>query len=250
MLKKNIIINNLNITYYISNSFCPDSPLIFLHGWGSSALLFKNILNNCENFIAIELPGFNGSEITDHPWVLNDYALFLNNFLNKLNIKDPILVGHSFGGSIILKYLLNNFTAKSSVLIDTSGVRKKLLKVIIFKYLAKGVKVFFLLPVMEKYKRIIYKYIGAEDYINSGKLKETFKNIVNEDLTNELKNINSQVFIINGDRDKDTPVNQANILHKNILSSKLFIIKNAGHFSFLDQPEEFNKIFFKILNDS
>jgi pimeloyl-ACP methyl ester carboxylesterase len=251
MIKKNIIINNLNIIYYISDSFDSGNALIFLHGWQSSSLLFKDVLKRSKNYIALELPGFNGSEISEKSWTLDDFAIFLDEFLKKLNIKNPTLIGHSFGGNLILKYLINGSPAKKAVLIDASGVRQKTARVKAYYFASKLIKVLYIIPglkvLIEKNKRHFYKMIKSEDYVNSGKLKGTYQNIINEDLTNELNKINIGVYIIWGDSDDEAPVFQAKILNEKIKGSKLYIIENTGHFVFLDDPTEFNKIFFEIL---
>jgi pimeloyl-ACP methyl ester carboxylesterase len=250
MVRKNIIIYDLNIVYYTSDTFNPDDAFIFLHGWQSSAKLFKDILTDCQNYIALELPGFNGSEISDTAWTINDYAIFLKNFLIKLGIKNPILIGHSFGGNIILKYLINCFPAQKAILIDSSGIRKKTFKQELYFILSRIIRFFYIIPgvkiVFQRYRKSLYSFIGSEDYISSGRLKKTYQNIINENLTTELKKINCPVCLIWGEDDKDTPIGYARILKENIKNSKLFIIKNAGHFVFLDQPIEFKKIFFEI----
>lgn len=63
MINKNLIVNNLRINYYQSADLINNEPLIFLHGWGADANIFKNIFKDLDNFIALDLPGFGQSEI-------------------------------------------------------------------------------------------------------------------------------------------------------------------------------------------
>jgi len=48
-------------------------------------------------------------------------------------------------------------------------------------------------------------------------------------------------LIIWGDQDRETPVGFRRKMNELIEGSKLEILKGAGHFSFLDKPEEFVK---------
>ncbi|EKE13705.1 MAG: alpha/beta superfamily hydrolase/acyltransferase, partial [uncultured bacterium] len=107
------------------------------------------------------------------------------------------------------------------------------------KFLTFLLKPFFKWRLMKGLKQFIYKKIGAEDYIATPQLKETFLNIINENLEDCLSEINQKTLIVWGENDKDTPLEFAKIMHQKIKNSKLKIIKEAGHFSFLDKPKEF-----------
>ena len=62
-------------------------------------------------------------------------------------------------------------------------------------------------------------------------MQQTFKNIVNEDLTPYLKQINTETLIIWGEQDLDTPLNDAKKINKLIKNSALIIYPNASHYS-------------------
>lgn len=251
MVQKSVIINNLKINYYQSENFNKNA-LVFLHGWQSQSLHLKNIFSNFSNFLAIDLPGFGISEIPKEIWSIKNYADFLKDFLIKLNIKNPILVGHSFGGSIIIKYAARGGDAKKIVLIDSSGIRKRGFRVWAYFILAKIFKIIFFIPGLKQFKnklqKIIYKIIDSEDYLNAGPLVESYKKIISEDLSEDLKKINTEATLIWGENDRDTSLKNGRLMSSLLKNSKLFIIKNAGHFPFLDQKEEFNKIFQKEIN--
>lgn len=246
MEQKNIIIENLRINYYQSENLDKNNCIVFLHGWGSEALHLKSIFENCANFIAIDLPGFGKSDLPQGAWSIKDYSELLNNLLQKLGIQNPILVGHSVGGNIAIKYAVYH-KVKKLIIIAGAGIRKKTFKIYFYWVMTKILKIFFYLPglnlLRDKLRRRFYKAIGAEDYIESGKLKESFKRIIKEDLSEDMKKIKAETILIWGKNDKDALLKNGQLMRKLIDNSKFFIIKNAGHFPFLDQPEEFNKIF-------
>ncbi|EKE21028.1 MAG: Alpha/beta hydrolase fold protein [uncultured bacterium] len=244
---KDVIVKDLRIKYYQSDVVNNDNVLVFLHGWGSQAAHFQKTLEKCSNFIAIDLPGFGGSEIPEKAWSLDDYADFVKNFLQKLDIKNPILAGHSFGGAVAIKYCAQGNEIQKLILIGSAGIRKKNIKKYIYFVMAKVFKLLFSLPGMQKLRNItrkmFYKAIDCEDYIDAGALKDIYLNVISEDLTNDLKKINFPTVLIWGENDMDTPVNNGKLMHQLIKDSQLHIISDAGHYVFLDNEKEFNEIF-------
>ncbi len=253
MLQKNLIVKNLKINYYQSDILDKNNVLVFLHGWGSESTHFSKTLEKCGNFIAIDLPGFGESDMLKEVWDIKDYADFLKSFLEKLEIKNPILAGHSFGGSIIIKYCAKGGAAKKIILIASSGIRQRSLKIYFYIFLAKLGKLFFSIPglrlMQNRAKNKFREFVNAEDFSNlsAGELKETFKNILEEDLQEDLKKIKTNASIIWGDKDITTPIKEGELMHKLIKDSDFFVIKGAGHYVFLDKRDEFNKIFLRSL---
>lgn len=253
MIEKKIIIYNLAVNYYVSENFNNNSPLVYIHGWSSEARHFGRVLEKCDNFIAIDLPGFGKSEMLKTIWTTGHYADFLKSALKKLEINNPILAGHSFGGSVIIKYSANGGKAKKIILIASSGIRQKTIRIYFYIFLAKLGRLFFSLPglnpIKNKAKKKFHKVIDAEDFsrLTDGPLKETFKNIIGENLKEDLKKIKTDACLIWGKKDITTPLNEGIIMKKLIKGSKIFVIEGAGHYVFLDKEEEFNKIFLNAI---
>ena len=81
-------------------------------------------------------------------------------------------------------------------------------------------------------------------------MKESFKLIVNEHLDEYAKKIITPTLIINGTRDKETPIYTAKKLNAYIKTSKLTLIRDAGHFAFIDKKDEFNQRVLEFLTDN
>jgi pimeloyl-ACP methyl ester carboxylesterase len=251
MLEKQLIINDLNINYFQSDSLEKEGVVVFLHGWGSRAAHMKSIFENLPNFVALDLPGFGGSDLPPMPWGVGDFADFLTDFLSKLEIKNPTLVGHSVGGSIIIKYLIKGGKARKIVLIAAAGIRKRGLRIFLYKIIAKSFKLLFLLPGLhifkDKIRKKFYSAIDSVDYIEAGKMTESYKKIIREDLTGDLSKVKTETVLIWGEKDQDTSLRHAKLMQEKIPGAKLFVIPDAGHFSFIDQPEKFKEIFLRCL---
>jgi pimeloyl-ACP methyl ester carboxylesterase len=241
-----IIINNLLISYNkVGNG---EKALLFLHGWRSEASVWRGVVGGSgqwavgRSVYAIDLPGFGGSEIPKQPMTVGDYADMVEQFINKLELKDIIIVGHSFGGRVGIKLAAKYpQTISKLVLVDAAGFAMDGKKKSLMNSAAKIAKPFFKPNFMQGLRKKIYQTIGAEDYVVTPQLQQTFINVTSEDLTSDMKNIKCPTLIITGAGDLDTPVEFGERMNSLILNSKFLILPNAGHFSFLDQPDKFVK---------
>jgi pimeloyl-ACP methyl ester carboxylesterase len=64
-----------------------------------------------------------------------------------------------------------------------------------------------------------------------------------------LKSIDVPTILIFGEEDSVTDLNVARSMQNRISNSDLFIIKNAGHYSNLEQPEQFNSVLLNFLTE-
>ena len=71
-------------------------------------------------------------------------------------------------------------------------------------------------------------------------MRKTFVNVINLDLTKNLKDIENPVLLMWGEKDIDTPLYMARIMEKEIKDAGLVVLKNASHFSYIDNAKEFN----------
>lgn len=226
--------------------------ILFLHGWRSQKEVwqgtFDALLKEHPEFciVTLDLPGFGSSSLPQGDWKVGDYAELVAKFIKKMELKDLVLVGHSFGGRVAVKLAsVRTDLIKKLVLVDAAGFVMQKAKKDALKLAAKIVKPLFKPKFMQGLRKKIYKSLGAEDYVETPELRQVYLNAVNEDLTPSLKRILQPTLIVFGEADTDTPVEYGKQMNGLIQNSKLQIIKNAGHFSFLDKPNEF----VNLLND-
>lgn len=245
----NINVNGLNINYEVSGD---GKPVILLHGWLCSLETMKpieNILNKNFKVYNVDLPGFGKSDMPTEAFNTNSFGDFLNGFIKELKIENPILIGHSNGGRTIINYAGRKLgKINKIVLIDSAGIKPKrkmsyYAKVYTFKALKN---IFKLFPNAEMFnnirERVLGKF-GSSDYKKSPEiLRKTMSIIVNEDERDILTNIECPTLLIWGENDEDTPLEDAKIMEKNIKDSGLVVLKNAGHFSYLDCYNDFSVI--------
>lgn len=210
--------------------------IIILHGWNSEIKRWNNFKGELSKdfkvFLPV-LPGF-GTKKLVRPWNLNDYAAWLKNFIKEHQIKKPILIGHSFGGMIGIKYFAENNPGEGLILINSAGIPKKNLKKYIGLIVAKTGRLMIntigLKSIYPEVRKLLYKILREKDYyLARGFLKETMINILNCDLTPMLHLIKVPTLILWGEKDKITSIKHAYILNNNIPCSKLLTWKNGTH---------------------
>lgn len=229
--------DDIEINYQFNDNNS-DELIIFLHGWGDGSKLLYPLdfaLKKFSNYssLYIDFPPFGASQTPKKPWTIYNYASMAYEIISKVqkenSFKKTTIVGHSFGGRVAIILCAKYFNGNNLVLLDAAGVLPKRT----LKYRFKILKFKFL----KKYFPNKALKMGSADYLKLDEtMKKTFKNIVNEDLTYMLEMIEAKTLIIFGAKDKDTPIYMAKILHKNIKNSTLYIIKNAGHFVYIDFP--------------
>lgn len=245
MTLNNQIILNGSLVNYHRLSEGSGQALIFLHGWRSEGIIWKNVAEKlCKtadyNIYALDLPGFGSSPAPKVAFDVSDYTQIVDGFIGKLKLESVVLIGHSFGGRIAIKLAAKKPPyLKKLVLVDSAGIALPSNKKNFMQLGAKLVKPLFKLRSLQDIKRMIYKKIGAEDYLATPYLNETFKKVIVEDLQNCLKDIDVPTLLLWGDKDTDTPLNFMEIFNRKISNSTTKVLKGAGHFSFIDQSDAF-----------
>jgi pimeloyl-ACP methyl ester carboxylesterase len=118
-------------------------------------------------------------------------------------------------------------------------VRKKTAKKSFSAKLAKIIKLFYFIPYYSFFRKAVYKFIiRKSDYVYvEGIMKQTYLNVVGEDVSFHLPFIRVPTIIIWGDKDESTPIQEGYFIEKQIKKSKIIVIPGAGHDLNRKQPE-------------
>lgn len=99
-----IDINDCKINYEVEGE---GKNAILLHGWLANLETMKPIANHLKKHLKVynvDVVGFGKSELPKEPMHTDDFGDFLKEFIDKLNIENPILIGHSNGGRTVINY--------------------------------------------------------------------------------------------------------------------------------------------------
>ena len=195
----------------------------------------------------------------------------------ELPSKKIILIGHSFGGRIAIKFAAKYpEKLKALILTGAAGIKHPpTIKQKLFFALAKGGKVIFSLPLLNylqnSAQKLLYRLVREKDYYQTeGVMRETFKKIIAKDLTPFLEKISAcggsaeggktPTLLVWGAKDHSTPLSDAYIMKEKISAfggsavggenCKFKIIFNADHRLPYQEPQEFAKIVMEFIKKS
>ena len=251
-MEKKITINEVNINYsQVGDS--TKQPLIMLHGWGQSYNCFEYLMDIYkENFnvIAIDLPGFGKSQEPNIPYTIYDYEEVLYQFIKILNLKNVIILGHSFGGRIAIIYASKRKDNLDKIILTgAAGIKpRRTIEAKVKGYHYKFMKLITKTPIFCQFRQDLLENSGSVDYkAASVMMKKVLINVVNEDLKYLLNDIQCDTLLFWGIDDDATPISDGIIMRDEIVNSELISIENHGHYAFLTAGNIFTKKINKFL---
>ena len=232
--------------------------IIVLHGWGLFGARYKSLAEILSSagfkVYAPDLPGFGKTPAPSTIWGVEEYANFVNNFLDLLTLKVNksqkfILVGHSFGGQIAVQFA-HLFPEKTEklVLMGAAAVRIKL------SWKRKGIVVcakiigvcLYVIPSEKlrlKVKQRLSLAIGRKDYARAhGRMRDIFRKVTQEDLRDILAKVKTPTTLIWGAKDQATPLADGKLMAEIMPQAVLRVIPEGTHALNLQMPERLSRM--------
>ena len=238
---------NLDDINYIQYGNDKGKDIILLHGWGQNIEMMQplgNLLADNYHITIIDLPGFGKSKEPKVALSVMDYTDIVHSLVEKLNIKKPTLIGHSFGGRISICYGAT-YKVEKLVLCGSPCVRTKKGLTLKEKMLKTAKK----LPGMEKVADIAKNYIGSTDYKNASPImKEILVKTVNEDLSDYARKIKVPVILIWGEYDEAAPIEEGRML-EGLLQDGAMIVLPGTHYAYLENLYQVGSIINKFMDE-
>ena len=211
----NLNIDGLNINYLDFGNKKGDA-IVLLHGWGQNISMMQML----------------GEPFKDKYRIMgvDGYTKIIEKLLKKLNVKNPILIGHSFGGRVSVKFASRN-DVKKLILLSPAlrGHDKKGLKTKILKFLKT-------VPGIKNLESWAKDHIGSRDYrAASPIMKKDLVETVNEDLSSDAKKIKAPTISIYGDLDSEVPEEDTKEYEKLIPDCGLILYDGCTHFAYLER---------------
>ena len=214
--------------------------LVFLHGYLACKESFAYQIAYFSRFFrvtAFDFPGMGKSAPLSSPWSVGEYAEHAREVLAALGVGKAKLIAHSFGGRVALKLLSESPELfERALLTGCAGIPPR-------RGFSYTLRVKAYRAVKKVAPRFAERKFGSPEYRTlSPVMRESYKKIVNEDLTPCLCGIQVPVLYVFGDKDTATPPYMAEILHENTAASGLVYMKGCSHFCFCERPNEFNAV--------
>lgn len=225
-----IDINNHKINYV---QYGKGKDIILLHGWGQNIQMMDPLgkqFSSQFRITILDFPGFGESEEPKEEWTIYDYVNIVEEFIKRLKIVNPIVIGHSFGGRVGIGLSSRNQISKL-VLFGSPCVRKEQklsVKVKFFKFMKK-------VPIINKLEDFVKNRVGSTDYRSASiMMRKILVNVINEDLSDCAKKISCPTLLIWGENDTEAPLEEAKELDSLISDSGLIVLPNSTHYAYLE----------------
>ena len=221
--------------------------VILLHGWGQNMQMMSAIeshLNDRFSVWNLDFPGFGESCDPQEPWGVPDYVVFLEDFINKNGIEHPIIIAHSFGCRVAIRYAAVHHDVRKMCLTGAAGIRPK--HGLDYQIRTKAYKAGkWLLKVTGQGEKLaeLQKNSGSADYrAAEGVMKPTFVKVVNDDVTPLLKDVLCPVLLVWGENDDAVPLWMGQLMEKEMPDAGLAVFENDDHWAYWHQADRFNRV--------
>tara|TARA_Y100000034_G_C6886791_1_gene407261 strand:+ start:1343 stop:2188 length:846 start_codon:yes stop_codon:yes gene_type:complete len=251
-----------------------DLFLVFLHGWANDWTTWKNEIEFFQkkgySTLTLDLRGHGQSDKPEskNKYSLECFAKDLHEIIEKEDISNFVLIGHSMGGIISLMYyklFKKENNVRSLVLCDTT-----------YKNILAHKKVKILLPFVKhvldfiiKNKHINQKHFShikdsdlsqykkSSDYfvfyhgLYNTPMKSVFaclESMLSFNLKNVLPKIKTPVLIIEGEEDKLLPKIDSMEMYHEIKGAEIDFVPKGKHFVNIQNPKLVDKYIFNFLS--
>lgn len=238
--RMNKIIKNCSINY-VQYGNPKGKEVVLLHGWGQNIQMMEpigNAIKDKYHITIIDLPGHGNSSEPKVPFTLYDYYECVNELLESLKVKNPTMIGHSFGGRISIIYAAMHKSEKLVLLSSPfiKRITKESTKLKVLRSLKK-------VPGINKLEGFAKKHMGSSDYKNASEMmRKILVNTVNEDLTEYVKKIKASTIVIAGECDYDVPLDEINLYENYIEDCAIIVYPGCTHYAYLEDINRTNAI--------
>ena len=229
VIELKIKVKSIDVNYI---QYGEGKDILLLHGWGQNIEMMRMLgdpFANRYRITILDLPGFGESDEPKQPWNMTKYSEMLEEFIKLVGIEKPIMIGHSFGGRLAIRYSANHSVEKV-ILFGSPCIRIQKNQPLYVKILKKIKKI----PLLDNFGEYMKKYIGSRDYkAASPIMRKTLVNVVNEDLSEYAKKIEEPTLLIWGENDTEAPISEASLLEK-IMPDAALITLPGTHYAYIE----------------
>ena len=240
-----------------------DKVILFIHGWPANHNLFEYQFNQLPKMgyrcIGIDLRGFGNSDKPLKGYSYDRLADDIRYVVEKLNLQDFTLAGHSVGGAIAIRYMARHngygvsklalFAAAAPSFVRRSDFPYGLLKEDVNKIITETYNdrpkmlqdfgnQFFFQNITEAFSDWFFQ-LGLQ--AAGWSTAEVATSLRDETLFHDLKKIKVPTLILHGVHDKVCHFPLATTQKHEIKNSRLIPFENSGHGLFWEEQDKFNK---------
>ena len=233
----------------VKTAYCEEGTgrdIVLLHGWGQNKEMMGQIFEHFKDrfhVISIDFPGFGESDTPGEVWGVPEYTEFLADLIRDFSLEEPILIGHSFGCRTAIRYAAAH-PVRKMCLTGAAGIRPK--HDLGWHVRTKTYKAGkWLLKVTGNKEKLeeLQKNSGSEDYRNAqGIMRQIFVKVVNDDVSDLLKDVKCPVLLVWGEFDEAVPLWMGKQMEKEMPDAGLAVFEGDDHWAYWHQAARFNAV--------
>jgi pimeloyl-ACP methyl ester carboxylesterase len=240
-------------------------PLLLLHGAFSDSRAWRKQLDELSDeftVIAWDAPGCGRSSDPPEDIGLSGYADCLAEFIDRLGLKRPHVLGLSFGGGLALELYRRHPSVPASLILASAyagwagslppdEVELRLRRALREVDLPPEQWVHGYLPGLftkSVPQAVVDEAVAMMLDTRSAGMKAMLKGFANADLRDVLPRIEIPTLLLYGDQDQRAPRYIAEALHTAIPLSEMVIVPGVGHEINMETPEIFNTEVRRFIN--
>lgn len=216
--------------------------------------------------VAVDLPGFGASDRANALYSPANYARVLHHVAERFARRPFVLVGHSMGAVVSLRYAASYPQEVSRlVVVDAPGILHRYSTASAFlaqlgmefvppwldplegllnfarKLLTPLARLRFEPRVILASPQLRESLLGADPMLIAGLA------VVNEDLSADLAAVRAETLVLWGERDALVPLRTGKVLAAKLPRAQLEVIEQAGHTPMLEAPAQFRAVLLPFL---
>ena len=251
--------------------------LVFVHGLGAS---WQSWLENIPEFardhrvVAMDLPGFGGSDLPAGDVSIEYYANWVFRLLDRLGIEEGAVVGNSMGGFIAAEMAIRRPERVQRLVVVSAAVfwqdyrraqplvqLARMSDAIVARALTRvtddvatrpRLRAWALATAGFRYPHLISPEL-AHEMVRSARRTDGFlpalEALADFPLEQELPKISCPALIVWGAHDTLVPVKDAKRMQELIPGSRRVVFERTGHVAMLERPQRFNRLLRDFLDE-
>ena len=232
IVEREVEVGGTRVRYRVAGA---GDPLILVHGLAGSARWWRPSLPAFaarHRVYLVDLPGFGTLRRLAASFVLAEAAGWLGEWMEAAGLRRADVVGHSMGGAICVRLAASRpDSVRRLVLVAPSGLMMR-------RSLVANV-----VPLVRSLGRTTPRFLSAltRDALRAGPrvVWRAARQIVDEDLRDELPRITAPTLLVFGQQDALVPPAVAHVFRSAIRGSRLLVLERAAHVPMFDRPEVF-----------
>ncbi|GAA3929714.1 alpha/beta fold hydrolase [Chitinophaga oryziterrae] len=249
-------------------------PVVLIHGYPLSDAMWEYqyhaLIKAGYRVIGITLRGFGQSDKPYSKYNYDEFAADIKTVLDKLDIKDAVIGGHSMGGAIVLHYVAKYNAAHISKMALFSAAAPCHTKKPDYPYpLFTKEEITQWVELNNSNRPALLDAVGSKFTLNATTItpgigawlgginmqsspyamEQALIALRDEDLRGDLPKIKVPTLIFNAKEDKIVAYALAEQMNKAIAGSKLVAFDKSGHASFVEEKDKFNEELIKFIKE-